>query len=63
MTTRWKGNFINFSIELYFCICSILDAGENPRRRGEEQRDENKVKEIRMTTMKRSLGCGFIKHT
>lgn len=37
--------------------------GENPRRRGEEQRDENKVKEIRMTTMKRSLGCGFIKHT
>jgi len=63
MTTRWKGNFINFSIELYFCICSILDAGENPRRRGEEQRDENKVKEIRMPTMKRSLGCGFIKHT
>jgi len=63
MTTRWKGNFINFSIELYFCICSILDARENPRRRGEEQRDENKVKEIRMTTMKRSLGSGFIKLT
>jgi hypothetical protein len=63
MTTCWKGNFIKFSIELYFCICSILDAGENPRRRGEEQHDENKVKEIRMPTMKRSLGCGFIKHT
>jgi hypothetical protein len=27
-----------------------------------EQRDENKVKEKRMTTMKRSLGCGFIKN-
>jgi len=63
MTTCWKGNFINFSIELYFGICSILNAGENPRRRGEEQRNENKVKEIRMPTMKRSLGCGFIKHT
>src|SRR6185503_13552255 len=50
-------------IELYFGIYSILDAGENQRRRGEEQRDENMVKEIRMPTMKRSLGCGFIKHT
>ena len=28
MTTCWKGNFIKFSIELYFGICSILDAGE-----------------------------------
>ena len=63
MTTCWKGNFIKFSIELYFGIYSILDAGENQRRRGEEQRDENMVKEIRMPTMKRSLGCGFIKHT
>ena len=34
MPTYWKGNFIKFSIELYFGICSILDAGENPRRRG-----------------------------
>jgi hypothetical protein len=34
MSTCWKGNFIKFSIELYFCICSILDAGVNPRRRG-----------------------------
>ena len=33
---------------------------------GEAKRNmiyENKVKEIRMTTMKRSFGCGFIKHT
>jgi hypothetical protein len=34
MSTRWKGNFINFSIELYFGICSVLDAGVNPRSRG-----------------------------
>jgi hypothetical protein len=34
MSTRWKGNFINFSIDLYFCVCSVLDAGVNPRRRG-----------------------------
>jgi hypothetical protein len=33
MSTRWKGNFIKFSIELYFGICSVLDAGVNPRRR------------------------------
>jgi hypothetical protein len=34
MSTRWKGYFINFSIELYFGICSVLYAGVNPRRRG-----------------------------
>jgi hypothetical protein len=33
MSTRWKGNFIKFSIELYFCICSVLYSGVNPRRR------------------------------
>jgi hypothetical protein len=33
MNTCWKGNFINFSIELYFGICSALYAGVNPRRR------------------------------
>jgi hypothetical protein len=33
MSTRWKGNFTNFSIELYFGICSVLDAGVNPQRR------------------------------
>jgi hypothetical protein len=32
MSTRWKGNFIIFSIELYFGICSVLYAGVNPRR-------------------------------
>jgi hypothetical protein len=26
MSTRWEGNFINFSIELYFGICSVQDA-------------------------------------
>jgi hypothetical protein len=34
MSTRWKGNFINFSIELYFGICSVLYAEVNPQRRG-----------------------------
>jgi hypothetical protein len=34
ISTRWKGNFIKFSIELYFGICSVLYAGVNPRRRG-----------------------------
>jgi hypothetical protein len=34
MSTRWKGNFIIFSIELYFGICSVLYAGVNPQRRG-----------------------------
>jgi hypothetical protein len=33
MSTFWKGNFINISIELYFCICSIPEAGVNPRIR------------------------------
>ena len=34
MTTSWKGNFINFSIELYFGICSVECTGEILRRRG-----------------------------
>ena len=33
MTTRWKGNFINFSIDLYFGIYSVEYTGESPRRR------------------------------
>jgi hypothetical protein len=32
MSTHWKGNFINFSIELYFGICSVLYAEVNPWR-------------------------------
>jgi hypothetical protein len=34
MSTHWNGNFINTSIELYFGICSVLDAGVNPWIRG-----------------------------
>ena len=34
MTTRWKGNFIKFLIDLYFGICSVEYTGEIPRRRG-----------------------------
>ena len=48
---------------MQFIGVKIDYAGENPRRRGEEQHDENKMKEIRMPTMKRSLGDAFIKHT
>ena len=60
MTTCWKGNFINFSIELYFGICSILYTGENPRQ---EQHNGSKIEEITMTTTRRSLGNAFIKRT
>jgi hypothetical protein len=34
MSTHWKGNFINLSIELNFGICSVTNAGVNPQRRG-----------------------------
>jgi hypothetical protein len=34
MSTLWKGYFINFSIELYFGICSVMYTGENPQGRG-----------------------------
>jgi hypothetical protein len=44
MSTLWKGNFIKFSIELYFGICYVLYAGVNPWRSG-----RNKA----MTTRKR----------
>jgi hypothetical protein len=37
MSTRWKGNFINFSIELYFVVYSVMYEGGNPT-----QHDENK---------------------
>ena len=30
VTTRWKGNFIKFSIDLYFGICSVEYTGEIP---------------------------------
>jgi hypothetical protein len=34
LSTRWKVNFIKFSIEQYFGICSVMYTGENPRKRG-----------------------------
>jgi hypothetical protein len=33
MSTHCEGNFINFSIELYFGICSVMDSGVNPWKR------------------------------
>jgi hypothetical protein len=32
MSTRWKGNFIKFSMEQYFGICSVMYTWENPRK-------------------------------
>jgi hypothetical protein len=40
MSTRWKENFIKFSMEQYFCICSVVYIGENPRKRGSNTRWE-----------------------
>jgi hypothetical protein len=37
MTTRWKGNFINFSIELHFDICSVLDREEVHEKRDSKE--------------------------
>ena len=34
MTTHWKDNFINISMDLYFGICSVEYTGEIPQRRG-----------------------------
>jgi hypothetical protein len=62
MTTRWKGNFINFSIELYFYICSVLDRGEIHEKR-QQGDDKNKKEEMVMTTLKRMATNHSIKHT
>jgi hypothetical protein len=55
MSTRWKGNFINFSIELYFVIYSVMYEGGNPRGRGSGNMMGTRV-EMRTTTTKRGLG-------
>jgi hypothetical protein len=61
MTTRWKGNFINFSIELYFDICSG-QRGKSMKKRLQGD-DENKKEEMVMTTFKRRVTNDSIKHT
>jgi hypothetical protein len=38
MSTHWKGNYIKFSMEQYFCICSVMYTVENPRKRGSNTR-------------------------
>jgi hypothetical protein len=62
MTTRWKGNFINFSIELYLDICSVLDRGESMKKI-QQGDDEKKKEEMVMTTLKRRATNDSIKHT
>jgi hypothetical protein len=62
MTTSWKGNFIKFSIELYFDICSVLYRGEIHEKETARD-DENKKEETVMTTLKRRATNDSIKHT
>jgi hypothetical protein len=40
MNTHWKGNFIKFSMEQYFSICSVMYTGGNPRTKGSSTRWE-----------------------
>jgi hypothetical protein len=61
MSTRWKGNFIIFSIELYFGIYSVLDAGVNPR--SQQQGDDDKIEEMDMVSIKRRWGNGSTTRT
>jgi hypothetical protein len=63
MTTRWKGNFISFSIELYFDICSVLDRGGKSMKKRQQGDNENKKEEMVMTTLKRRATNDSIKHT
>jgi hypothetical protein len=43
-------------MEQYFGIFSVMYTGENPRKKRQQQHDENKIVEIRTTATKRSLG-------
>jgi hypothetical protein len=56
ISTRWKGKFIKFWIELYFwyMFCYVYRGNSTWKR--QQQCDENKRVEMRTTTMKRSLG-------
>jgi hypothetical protein len=62
MTTRWIGNFINFSIELYFLYVLFWTEGKSMKKRQQED-DENKKEEMVMTTLKRRATNDSIKHT
>ena len=62
MTTRWKGNFINISIDLYLYMFYWVYRRDSMNKR-QEQQDENKIEKMTMTTMKGSLGDAFIKRT
>jgi hypothetical protein len=62
MTTRWKGNFINFTIDVYFYICSVLDRGGSMKKR-QQGDDGNKKEEMVMTTLKRRATNDSIKQT
>jgi hypothetical protein len=61
MSTRWKDNFINFSIELYFGICSVL-YGKSTKKR-QQQGDHDKMEEMDMVSIKRRWGNGSTTRT
>jgi hypothetical protein len=62
MTTRWKGNLINFSIELYSIYVLLWTEGKYMKKR-QQGDDENKKEEMAMTTLKRRAGNDSIKYT
>jgi hypothetical protein len=63
MSTRWKGNFINFSIELYFGICFVLHAGFESTKKSQQQGDDDKIEEMDMVSIKRRWGNGSTTRT
>jgi hypothetical protein len=58
MSTRSKGNFINFSIELYVGICSVLDARVKSMKKRQQQGDVDKIEEMDMMSIKGRWGNG-----
>jgi hypothetical protein len=58
-STRWKGNFINFSTEQYFLYVLLCTQGKIHEKEAAAH-NENKIVEMRTTTTKRSLGNASI---
>jgi hypothetical protein len=63
MSTRWKGNFIYFSIELYVGICSVLDAWVKSMKKRQQQGDVSKIEEMDMMSIKGRWGNGSTTRT
>jgi hypothetical protein len=63
MSTRWKGNFIYFSIELYVGIFSVLDAWVKSMKKRQQQGDVSKIEEMDMMSIKGRWGNGSTTRT